>query len=73
MMGDGNMPHYNAYESFKTKKSLEKNVERRKKLLVKKNEFSDSFVVNSSDDYGVVIEVRYDDAFVLYNNNVVLA
>ena len=73
MMGDGNMPHYNAYESFKTKKSLEKKRRAKEKAFGKKNEFSDSFVVNSSDDYGVVIEVRYDDAFVLYNNNVVLA
>ena len=67
------MAHYNAYESFKTKKSLEKKRRAKEKAFSRKNEFSDSFVVNSSDDYGIVIEVRYDDAFVLYNDNVVLA
>lgn len=30
------MPHYNAYDSFKTKKSMEKNKELRKELLEKK-------------------------------------
>lgn len=72
-MGDEDTAHYNAYESFKTKKSLEKKRRAKEKDFSRKNEFSDSFVVNSSDDYGIVIEVRYDDAFVLYNDNVVLA
>ena len=30
------MPHYNAYDSFKTKKSIEKNKELKKNLLAKK-------------------------------------
>ena len=30
------MPHYNAYDSFKTKKSIEKNEELKKKLLERK-------------------------------------
>lgn len=30
------MPYYNAYDSFKTKKSIEKNNELKKKHLVKK-------------------------------------
>lgn len=67
------MPHYNAYESFKTKKSLEKKRRAKEKAFSKKNEFPDKFVVNSSHDYGIVLEVRYDDASVLYNDNVVVA
>lgn len=30
------MPHYNAYDSFKTKKSIEKNKELKKELLERK-------------------------------------
>lgn len=30
------MPHYNAYDSFKIKKSIEKNIEPKKRFLVKK-------------------------------------
>lgn len=33
----------------------------------------DNFIINSCDEYGVVIEVRYDDAYILYNGEVVLA
>lgn len=49
-MGDEDTAHYNAYESFKTKKSLEKKRRAKEKDFSRKNEFSDSFVVNSSDD-----------------------
>ena len=33
----------------------------------------DNFVIDYSDNYGVVIEVRYDEAYILYNGEVVLA
>ena len=67
------MPHYNAYDSFKTKKSIEKKRRAKEKALGKKNDTVDNFVIDYSDNYGVVIEVRYDDAYILYNGEVVLA
>ena len=66
------MPHYNSYDSFKTKKSLEKK-RRTKEKAFGKNETVDNFIINSCNEYGVVIEVRYDDAYILYNGEVVLA
>ena len=36
MKGMIKMPHYNTYDSFKTKKSIEKNKGLKKELLVKK-------------------------------------
>lgn len=67
------MPHYNAYESFKTKKSIEKKQRAKEKSLRKNNETVDNFIIAESENYGVVIEVKYDDAYVLYNNDVILA
>lgn len=67
------MPHYSAYESFKTKKSIEKKRRAKEKALGKKSDEVDNFVVDESDNYGVVIEVRYDDAYVLINDEIVLA
>lgn len=67
------MPHYNAYESFKTKKSLEKKRRAKEKALGRKTDEIDDFIIDSSDNYGTVIEVRYDDAYILNNNEVVLA
>ena len=67
------MPHYNSYDSFKTKKSLEKKRRAKEKAFGKKNETADNFIIDSCDEYGVVIEVRYDDSYILYNGEVVLA
>ncbi len=67
------MPHYNTYDSFKTKKSIEKKQRAKEKTFGKKNETIDNFIIDSCDEYGVVIEVRYDDAYVLYNGEIVLA
>ena len=67
------MPHYNAYDSFKTKKSIEKKQRAKEKAFGKKNEIVDNFVIDYCDEYGIVIEVRYDDAFILYNGEVVIA
>ena len=67
------MPHYNAYDSFKTKKSIEKKQRAKERAFGKKNETVDNFIIDSCDEYGVVIEVRYDDAYILYNGEVVLA
>lgn len=65
------MPHYNAYDSFKTKKSMEKKQRAKEKNANKKNDSVEDFIVKKADDYGIVIEVRYDDAFVLYNDEIV--
>ncbi len=67
------MPHYNAYDSFKTKKSIEKKQRAKERAFEKKTETVDNFIIDSCDEYGVVIEVRYDDAYILYNGEVVLA
>ncbi len=67
------MPHYNAYDSFKTKKSIEKKLRAKEKALGKKNDDVDDFVINKCDNYGIIIEVRYDDAYVLLDDEVILA
>ena len=67
------MPHYNAYDSFKTKKSMEKKQRAKERTFGKKNETIDNFMIENCDNYGIVIEVRYDDAYILYNDEVVLA
>lgn len=67
------MAHYNAYDSFKTKKSVEKKNRAKEKSLGKKIDIDNSFVISESNDFGIVIEVRYNDAYILYNNEIVLA
>jgi len=67
------MPHYNAYDSFKTKKSIEKKQRAKEKALGKKNDDVDDFITNNCDNYGIVIEVRYDDAYILLDDEVILA
>ena len=58
------MPHYNAYDSFKTKKSIEKKQRAKEKSFGKKSETLDNFIIDSFDEYGVVIEVRYDASII---------
>lgn len=67
------MPHYNAYDSFKTKKSIEKKQRAKEKSLGKKNDDVNDFVLDSGDSYGIVIEVRYDDAYILLDDEIILA
>ena len=67
------MPHYSSYDSFKTKKSIEKKQKAKEKSLIKKIDDIDSFIIDECNDYGIVIEVRYDDAFVFVTNKIVLA
>ena len=67
------MPHYNAYDSFKTKKSIEKKQRAKNKALSKKNDDVDDFIINKCDNYGIVIEVRYDDAYILLGDEIILA
>ena len=65
------MPHLNSYDSFKTKKSLDKKNKVKEKYNKSKN--IDDFIISSSDDFGIVIEVRYNDAHVLYNDEIIIA
>ena len=67
------MPHYNSYDSFKTKKSIEKKQRAKEKALALTNDEANDFIILQCDNYGVVIEVRYDDAYILYNGEVILA
>lgn len=73
MKGMTKMPHYNSYDSFKTKKSIEKKQRAKERAFGKKNETVDNFIIDSCDKYGVVIEVRYNDAYILYNGKIVSA
>lgn len=64
------MSHYNSYTSFKTKKSLEK------KSLAKQNKkvkLPNDFLITKSSNYGIVLEVKYEKAYVLYNNEIIIA
>ena len=67
------MPHYNAYDSFKTKRSIEKKQRAKEKALGKKNNNADNFIIDNSDNYGIVIEVRFNDAYVLVDDKLILA
>lgn len=67
------MPHYNAYDSFKTKKSIDKKKRAKERSGNKKSAINDNFVIKSGTHFGVVIEVRYDEAYVLYKDEVVVA
>ncbi len=67
------MPHYNAYDSFKTKKSIQKKQKAKEKKISKTDKSKDSFIIDSCQEYGIVIEVRYEDISVYYNKEVILA
>lgn len=66
------MPHYDAYNSFKTKKSIEKKQRAKEKAFGKKINYEESFLIENAELYGVVIEVMYNDAYVLYDGEMVL-
>ena len=64
------MPHYNAYTSFKTKKSI------KKKCLIKEKQnkqinLPTDFITEESKNYGIVLEVKYETAYVLYNDEII--
>lgn len=64
------MSHYNAYASFKTKKSI------KKKELIKEKQnkqinLPNDFIIEESKNYGIVLEVKYETAYVLYNDEII--
>ena len=67
------MAHLKAYDSFQTKRSQEKKKRAKEKSLGKNTDEVGNFIIDEASDYGTVIEVRYDDAYVLNDNEVVLA
>ena len=67
------MPHYNAYDSFKTKKSIEKKQRAKEKTLGNNNYNLNDFIISNSSPNGVIVEVRYNDAYVLLDNKLILA
>ena len=67
------MPHYNAYDSFQTKKSKDKKQKAKEKAFGKKVIYDDKFIIEDSSDFGIVIEVRYNDTFVLHNGKIITA
>lgn len=56
------IPHYTSYDSFKLKKT---------KIKEKNNKIINNFIIDNSNNYGVVIEVKYNDIYVLYNNELI--
>ena len=58
---------------LKLKKVLKKKQKAKEKALGKKNTDLDNFIINKSDNYGIVIEVRYDDAYILLDDEIILA
>ncbi len=65
------MPHYNSYNSFKTKKSVEKKKKAKEKTYKSRDIYNKNFIIDFSDDYGIVIEVKYNDAYILYDNKII--
>lgn len=67
------MPHYESYDSFKTTRSIEKKNRAKEKSFKVNKPLNDDFIIPKSLDYGVVIEVKYNSVFVLYNNEIIEA
>ena len=67
------MPHYNSYQSFQIKRSMDKKKKAKEKSFTSKKNISSDFIIKQANEYGIVIEVRYHDVYVLYNEQVVLA
>lgn len=67
------MPHYNSYDSFQTKKGKDKKKRAKEKSMNKLEKYKDSFITNELYNFGIVIEVRYNDAYILFEDQVIVA
>jgi ribosome biogenesis GTPase len=67
------MPHYGRYESTFTKKHSDKKNKAKEKSLSSKLEKIEDFIIEEANDYGVVIEVKYNEAVVLYHDKIINA
>lgn len=67
------MAHYNSYESFKLKKSINKKNKIKENLLSKTKNIPKDFIVEDNNGTAIIIEVSYNSAWILYNNEVIEA
>lgn len=65
------MSHYNSYDSFKTKRSIEK--KNRAKSVAENKEISSDFIIKEDfeNSTGIVIETSYRNALVLYEGRII--
>lgn len=67
------MPHYESYQSFQTKKSIDK--KNKAKEISANKSIDDGFVIPGNDigkvDLAIVIETTYKEAKVLFNNEII--
>lgn len=66
------MAHLNSFDSFKTRKSIN-NKERSKNKINNKEINLSSFIIDENSENAIVIEVRYNDVYVLYNDEIILS
>jgi len=66
------MPHYNSYDSMQTKRSLELKRKAKEKAFGKQKVLDENFIIKEASDYGIVIEVKYEEAEVLYKGEIVV-
>ena len=64
------MAHYNSYDSFKLKKSINKKDKIKENLLSKTEIIPKNFIIEDSNDTAIIIEVSYNSAWILYNSKV---
>ena len=64
------MAHYNSYDSFKLKKSINKKNKIKENLLSKTESIPEDFIIEDSNDTAIIIEVSYNSAWILYNREV---
>lgn len=69
------MAHLESYDSFQTKKAMEqkKKAKERSSSKEKSTNKGEKFVIKKGENYGVVVEVRYNDAYVFYEDRIVKA
>lgn len=67
------MAHYNSYDSFKLKKSINKKNKIKENLLSKTKNIPKDFIVEDNNGTAIIIEVSYNSAWILYNNDVIEA
>ena len=66
------MSHFNAHDSFKTRKSIEKKQRNLDKKAQRRREFEVTFFIESGNNYGIVLEVKYDNVYVFYHDEIIL-
>lgn len=67
------MPHLESYNSFQTKKAIEQKKRAKEKSSLKGEKINKKFVTRSDENYGIIIEVKYNEAYVIYEDEIVKA